>query len=95
MLTCSNLDWIPSQTILDLWRRKWHCNRFLFQYFCFPVSIIPPLLNSYISVICYRLCIMLGVDSVAINKDMQDIKESAKKEKPKGILLREQKVLTH
>jgi hypothetical protein len=78
VLNCSDLGWIPSQTILDLWRRKQHWDTFLFQYFSFPVSIIPPLLNTYISIICYRLYIILGADSVVIDKDMQDIKGSAK-----------------
>jgi len=67
---CSDLGWIPSQTILYLWWRKWHWDMFLFQYFSFPVSIIPPLLNISMSVICYRLCIILAADIVVINKDM-------------------------
>jgi hypothetical protein len=58
---------------------KWHWDRLLFQYVCYPVSIIPPLLNIYISVICYQLYIILGVDNVVINTDMQDIKGSAKR----------------
>ena len=27
---------IPDQSMWDLWRMKWHCNRFFSQYFCFP-----------------------------------------------------------
>jgi hypothetical protein len=33
----------------DLWWAKWHCDRFFSKFFSFPVSIIPPLLHTRVS----------------------------------------------
>jgi len=36
---CAAPDWVPDHSMWDLWWTKWHCDRFLSQYFCFPLSV--------------------------------------------------------
>jgi hypothetical protein len=40
---------MPGHSISDLWRTKWHCDRFLWQYVGFyPIVIILPVLFTHL-----------------------------------------------
>jgi hypothetical protein len=47
-----------------LWWLLWYCDRFFDEYLGFPISVIPSLLSTQISLIYHRRYIIRAVESV-------------------------------
>jgi hypothetical protein len=65
MLTsyCRDPRLIPDQSMWNLWWTKWHWDKFLLEN-CFPVSNIPPMLQTHISFIHIQCYMAFAVYSI-------------------------------